>query len=214
MADYTLYTNPMSRGRIARWALHEVDARYDQVIVEYGPRESKPAAFLKANPMAKVPTLVHHYAGHDHVVTECAAICHYLAEMHPEAGLLPEAHEKADYFRYLFFVAGPLEQASISQRMGWSSDDPQARRMLGFGSFELAVDALEAMLAGRDYVCGERFTAADIYVGAQVVWGVDFDTLPRRDTFVAYAERVKQRVAYRIADAIDEELIAERGPQG
>ena len=215
MADYTLYTNPMSRGRIARWALHEAGAHYGQVIVEYGPRESKPEAFLKANPMGKVPTLVHHHASadgriHDHVVTECAAICHYLAEMHPDAGLLPEANEKADYFRYLFFVAGPLEQASISQRMGWSSDDPQARRMLGFGSFELAVDTLETMLADRDYVCGERFTAADVYVGSQVIWGVDFETLPRRDAFIAYADLLKQRAAYRMADRIDEDLIAER----
>ncbi|NCP17631.1 MAG: glutathione S-transferase family protein [Erythrobacter sp.] len=214
MADYTFYTNPMSRGQIARWALHEVGADYDQVLVEYGP--DQPAAFVKANPMRKFPTLVHHHASanggdHDHVVTEAAAICHYLAEMHPDAGLLPDAHEKADYFRYLFFAAGPVEQAVTSKSMGWSpGDDPQKQGMLGFGSYDRAVDTMEAMLTGRDYVCGDRFTMADVYVGSQAIWGVEFGTLPKRDVFVAYAERLQTRPAYVEAKAIDADLIAAR----
>ena len=117
MADFTFYTNPMSRGRIARWALHEAGADYEQQIVEYGPPEDRPEAFNQANPMGKVPALVHHHGEHNHVVTEAAAICHYLAEMHPGAALLPEEHEKADYFRYLFFATGPLEQAITAKNM-------------------------------------------------------------------------------------------------
>ena len=77
MAEYTFYTNPMSRGQIARWALHEAGAGYDQVLVNWA---DKPAAFLAANPMGKVPTLVHHAPGGDRVVTGAAAICGYLAE--------------------------------------------------------------------------------------------------------------------------------------
>ena len=209
MADYTFFTTPMSRGQIARWALHEVGADYETEIVEYGPPESKPPAFLKANPMAKVPTLVHHHDGdHIHVVTEGAAICHYLAEMHPDAGLLPEPHEKADYFRYLLFAAGPMEQAVTSNAMGWTpTEDQQA--MAGFGSYDRAVDAFETMLSGRDFVCGDRFTMADVYVGSQAIWGTDFGTVPKRDAILAYAERCKARPAYREAKAIDEKLIAE-----
>lgn len=206
MAEYTFYTNPMSRGQIARWALHEAGADYEQVLVEYGP--DQPDAFVKANPMRKFPTLVHHHGRHDHVVTEAAAICHYLAEMHPDAGLLPGAHEKADYFRYLFFAAGPVEQAVTAQSMGWTVDDPQKQGMAGFGSYDRAVDALETMLSGRDYVCGERFTMADVYVGSQAIWGVDFGTLPKRDAFVAYGERLKAREAYVSAKKIDADLIA------
>ena len=218
MAEYTFYTNPMSRGQIARWALHEAGADYEQVLVEYGP--DQPAAFVQANPMRKFPTLVHHHAGadgggHDHVVTEAAAICHYLAAMHPDSGLLPDAHEKADYFRYLFFAAGPVEQAVTSKSMGWSpGDDPQKQGMVGFGSYDRAVDALEAMLTGRYYVCGDRFTMADVYVGSQVDWGVSFETLPRREAFVAYAERLRTRDAYRAAKDIDGALIAEREAAG
>jgi len=161
--------------------------------------------------MRKFPTLVHHHGGHDHVVTEAAAICHYLAEMHPDAGLLPDAHEKADYFRYLFFAAGPVEQAVVANSMGWSAgDDPQKQGMLGYGSFERTVDAFEAMLTGRDYVCGDRFTMADVYVGSHVDWGMQFGSLPKRDVFEAYAARLKQRDAYKAAKKVDADLIAER----
>lgn len=205
MADYTFFTNPMSRGQIARWALHEVGADYEQQIVEYGPPEAKPDAFRKANPMLKLPTIVHHHGGHDHVVTEAAAICHYLAEREmPD--LLPRDEEKADYFRYLFFAAGPLEQAVTAHAMGWTPGDEQ-QVMAGFGSYERTVDALEQMLSDRAFVCGDRFTMADVYVGSQAIWGTDFKTLPARDAIVAYAERCKARDAYRAAKAIDTDLI-------
>jgi glutathione S-transferase len=204
MAEYTFYTNPMSRGQIARWALHEAKADYQQVLVDW---QEKPAAFLKANPMGKVPTIVHHHGGHDHVVTEAAAICHYLAEM-SAPDLLPGAHEKADYFRWLLFAAGPLEQAVTAKAMGWNV--PAGREgMAGFGSFDRAIDALDDWLAGRGYVCGERFTMADVYVGSAVDWGLQFGSIPERDAFKAYAERCRAREAYQAGKAIDGKLIAE-----
>lgn len=207
MPTYTLFHNPMSRGQIARWALHEAGADYAVELVDW---TAKPAALLDANPMAKVPTLVHlHEGDHVHVVTEAAAICHYLAEMHPEAGLLPEAHEKADYFRWMFFTAGPAEAAIINHAMGWESDDPQKQGTLGYGSFERVVDALEVMLTGRDYVCGDRFTMADVYVGSQIDWGLQFGTLPMRDVFAAYQSKLRERPAYQAAKAIDMKLIEE-----
>lgn len=209
MAEFTFYTNPMSRGQIARWALHEAGADYEQVIVEYGP--DQPEAFTKANPMRKFPTLVHNHDDQEHVITEAAAICHYLAETHPDAGLLPNAHEKASYFRYLLFAAGPVEQAITARSMGWDvGDDPQKQGTTGFGSYDRMVDALNTMLTGRDYVCGDRFTMADVYVGSQAIWGVEFGTLPKRDVLVSYAERLKSRDAYMKAKKIDADLIAER----
>lgn len=209
MAAYTFYTNPMSRGQIARWALHEAGADYETVLVDWA---DKPEGLAEANPMMKVPTIVHHHAagggGHDHVVTEAAAICHYLAEREaPE--LLPGEEEKADYFRYLFFAAGPLEQAVTSKAMGWSVDDPKKQGMLGFGSYERAIDTFEEMLSGRDFVCGERFTMADVYVGSQVDWGLAFKSIPARPAFEAYAERLRTRDAYKAAKAIDMKLIGE-----
>ena len=209
MAEYIFYTNPMSRGQIARWALHEAGADYEQVLIDW---QAKPDAFLAANPMGKVPTLVHHHGGHDHVVTEGAAICHYLAEMNAP-DLLPGAHEKASYFRWLFFAAGPVEQAVVGKTMGW--EVPADREgMAGFGNYDRTIDTLDGWLAGRDYVCGDRFTMADVYVGSQVDWGLQFASIPTRPAFEAYAARLREREAYKTAKAIDGKLIAEAQTKG
>lgn len=204
MAEYTFYTNPMSRGQIARWALHEVETDYDQVLVDW---TNKPAAFLAANPMGKVPTIIHHTDEGDKVVTESAAICHYLAEMNPEAGLLPHDDEMADYFRWIFFAAGPVEQAITAKSLGFDPVEVQHQAMAGFGTFERTMTTLERHLAGGDFVCGDRFTMADVYVGSTVDWGLNFGIMPPNVAFVAYAERMREREAYRAAKAIDNELI-------
>jgi glutathione S-transferase len=204
MAEYTFFFNPMSRAQIARWALHEARADYAPVLVEWG--KDKPAALLEANPLGKIPTIVHHHGGRDHAVSEAAAICHYLAEMSaPE--LLPREHEKAAYFRALFFAAGPLEAAVTAKAMGWSA--PGQETMLGFGSFERTMDALEALLSNSPFLCGERFTMADVYLGSQVMWGLRFGSMDKRDSFAAYWARCEQRPAYQEAAAIDGKLIAE-----
>ena len=91
MSRITFYTNPMSRGQIARWALHEAGAAYDEIVLDYGS-DMKSIEYLAVNPMGKVPAIVHE----GNAVTEAAAICLYLADAFPEAGLLPEGRaEKA-----------------------------------------------------------------------------------------------------------------------
>ncbi len=204
MADYTFFYNPMSRAQIARWALHEVGAEYEPVLVDWA---DKPAALLDANPMGKLPTIIHHHGGHKHVVSEAAAVCHYLAEREAP-DLLPRDEEKADYFRWLFFGAGPLEQAIIANSMGWKPT-PEQEMSAGFGSYERTMDALDGWLAAHDYVCGARFTMADVYVGSQVDWGLAFKSMPARPAFEAYAERLRARPAYQAAKDIDNALIAE-----
>jgi glutathione S-transferase len=203
VAEFTFYTVAMSRGQISRWALHEAGADYEQVVFDWTTR---PETFKNINPMNKVPALVHHHGGHDHVVTECAAINHYLAETHPDKGLLPDAHEKAAYYRWLFFAAGPLEQAVIANAMGWQVPEGKSG-MAGFGSFELTLDALDSWLSANDYIAGGRFTMADTYVGSQFVWGLRFGSIPERPSFRAYVERITQRPAYIEANAIDAAII-------
>jgi glutathione S-transferase len=203
MADYTFYTNPMSRGQIVRWALHEAGADYEQVLVDWA---NKQPAFLAANPMGKVPVIVHHAEDGEHVVTEGAAICHYLAEMHPGTALLPHDNEMADYFRWMFFAAGPVEQAIAARTLGF---EPPADKQgfVGFGSFDRTVGTLARHFSANRFVCGKRFTMADVYVGSQVDWGLTFGSLPPEPAFVAYADRLRERDAYRAAKAIDNELI-------
>lgn len=204
VADYTFYTNPMSRGQIARWALHEAGADYEQVLVDWA---NKPAAFTAANPMGKVPTLIHHAPGGDRVVTECAAICAYLGAVSPAADLAPHDDELADYYRWMFFAAGPVEQAVVAKSMGWAVPDGR-EGMVGFGSFDRTIATLDGLLAGRDFVCGGRFTMADVYVGSQVDWGLMFGSIPASPALEAYAARLQARPAYQGAKGIDGALIA------
>lgn len=206
MAEYTFFFNPMSRAQIARWALHEAGADYEPVFVAW---DAKPPELLAANPMGKLPTIVHHHGGHDHAVSEAAAVCHYLAEM-SAPDLLPREHEKADYFRMMFFAAGPIEAAVTAKANGFDSGGDARKEMsLGWGSYTRVMDTLDSWFTGRDYVCGDRFTMADVYVGSQVDWGVFFKTFEPRDSFLAYAERVRAREAYQAGKAIDNALIAE-----
>ena len=206
MAEYTFFFHPMSRAQIARWALHEANADYEPVFVAW---DAKPQALLDANPMGKLPTIIHHHGGHDHVVSEAAAVCHYLAEMSAPA-LLPDAHEKADYFRLLFFAAGPVEAAVTAKANGFDSGgDPRKEMSVGWGSYDRVIEMLDTWFSGRDFVCGARFTMADVYVGSQIDWGMQFGTIPARDSLAAYAERIRARPAYQAGKAIDNALIAE-----
>ena len=200
-APVAFYTNPMSRGQIVRWALHESGADYKQHIIEYADMKSE--GFLAVNPMGKVPAINHN----GRTVTECAAICAYLAEAFPDAGLAPQPDERADYYRWLFFAAGPMEMGITNHALGFDPDESQ-QRSAGYGSYDAVVDVADEMLTKRDYVCGKRFTMADVYFGSQILWGTQFGTLPKRDNFMVYAERLSQRPAYKAGKAIDMELIA------
>ena len=198
----TLYTNPMSRGRIARWMLEEVGAEYETVVLDYAST-MKAEPYLSINPMGKVPALAHD----GKVVTECAAICAYLAETFPAADLAPHADERADYYRWLFYAAGPVEAAVTNRSLGVVPTEAQ-QRMVGYGSYDTVVDALERGISAQPYIAGARFTAADVYVGSQVIWGLRFGSLPKRAAFEAYAATLTARPAYVHASALDDALIA------
>ena len=197
----TLYTNPMSRGRIARWMIEETGAPYETVVLGYADSMKGPD-YLAVNPMGKVPAIVHD----GRVVTEGAAICAYLAEAFPEAGLAPTADERADYYRWLFFAAGPIEAAVTNRSLGVVPTEQQ-QRMAGYGNYDRVVDVFEQAVTGRDFITGDRFTAADVYIGSQAIWGMQFGTLPKRPALEAYAERLTGRAAYKRAAEIDDALI-------
>ena len=199
----TLYTNPMSRGRIARWMLEEIGQPYDTVVLGYGDDGMKADAYRAINPMGKVPAIVHD----GRTVTECAAICAYLADAFPDAGLAPPTHDRADYYRWMFFAAGPVEAAAVEKARGIVVT-PEQSRMVGYGSFDVVIDALEGAVAGREFIAGDRFTAADVYVGSHMMWGSQFGWLPKRDAFDAYIARLAARPAYKRGGAIDDALIA------
>jgi glutathione S-transferase len=199
----TFYTNPMSRGRIARWMLEEIGAPYETVVLDYGTTMKAPD-FLAINPMGKVPTIVHD----DRVVTEGAAICAYLADMFPHAGLAPTDEERAAYYRWMFYAAGPVEAAVTNKSL--DVDVPADKSaMVGYGSFDAVVETLEKAVTASPYLAGDRFTAADVYAGSQIVWGVMFGSIPKRPAFEDYIARVSARPAAVRAREIDDALVAE-----
>jgi glutathione S-transferase len=202
----TFYTNPMSRGRIARWMLEEVGAPYEERVLSFGQGLKDPD-YLAINPMGKVPAIVHD----GQVVTEGPAICAYLADAFPDAGLAPRPDERAAYYRWLFFAAGPVEQAVTNHHLKF---DPAAEQqaMVGYGSYDLTVEVLERAVSAHPYIAGDRFTAADVYVGSAVGWGIQFGTLPRREAFDSYFARLSARDAYARATAKDDALIPQQEP--
>jgi glutathione S-transferase len=205
MADLIFYTNPQSRGRIVRWMLVEVGAPYESELVPYD--QMKCERYLAVNPMGKVPAIRHG----EHVVTECAAICAYLADVFPQAGLGPRDDEKADYYRWMFYAAGPVEAAVSNKAMGWEPT-PERERMFGYGNFDKVVAVLDELFSLRDYVCGDRFTAADVYVGSQIMFPLQFGMLPERESFLRYRDRLQARDAYQRATRRDEEAQQQMQP--
>ena len=200
------YTNPMSRGRIARWMLEEVGCAYETVVLDYGTTMKAPD-YLALNPMGKVPAIRHGGT----VVTEGAAICAYLADAFPDAGLAPPPGNprRGPYYRWLFFAAGPVEAAVTAKALGILAP-PDKAGMAGYGTFEATIAALETAVSGADpYLCGEQFTAADVYFGSQIGWGMQFGTIEKRPAFEAYWSRISGRPAYQRATEIDNALIAE-----
>ncbi|HVI04757.1 MAG TPA: glutathione S-transferase family protein [Sphingomicrobium sp.] len=201
MADLIFYTNPQSRGRIIRWMLEEVGQPYETEIIPYDQLKSE--RYLAVNPMGKVPAIKHR----EHVITESAAICAYLADVFPGSMLGPRADEKADYYRWFFYAAGPLEAALSNRAVGWEVPADK-ERMFGYGNTDRAVAVLDELLSKRDYVCGDRFTAADVYVGSQIMFPLQFGMLPERESFLRYRDRLQARPAKVRANEIDDELIA------
>jgi glutathione S-transferase len=204
--DETLvfYTNPMSRGRIVRWMLEEVGAPYRTEVLNYGTT-MKAIRYLAVNPMGKVPAIRHG----ETIVTECAAILAYLADVFPDAGLAPPLDARGPYYRWLFFTAGPLEQAVTNRSLGL--DVPQEKEgTVGYGNFATVMNTLEHALAGKDYIAADHFTAADVLIGSHVGWGLQFGTIERRPAFEAYWAGISQREAYQRGNRLDDDLMPEQ----
>src|ERR687893_415553 len=206
MAELILYTNPMSRGRIARWMMEEVGEPYETVLLDYGTTMKSPE-FLAVNPMGKVPTIKHG----DVVVTEAAAICAYLADVFPHKSLAPPPGDRrrAPYYRWMFFAAGPVEASVTGKALGLLA--PQDKKaMAGYGTFDETMNALEQAVSQGPYICGDQFTAADVYVGSQIGWGMMFGTIEKRPAFQRYWKRIAARPSAIRAREIDDALMPKK----
>jgi glutathione S-transferase len=200
------YTHPMSRGRTVRWMLEEIGQPYSTELLDYGTSIKSPE-YLAINPMGKVPALRHGQT----VITESAAICAYLADAFPAARLAPAAGDRlrGPYYRWLFFGAGPLEAAWTNQVLGFVVP-PDRERMAGYGNFATVLNVLEGAVSSAPYLVGEGFTAADLYIGANLGFGLQFGLIDKRPAFVDYVGRLSARPAAVRAKQIDDALSAQQ----
>lgn len=194
------YTHPQSRGRMTHWMLEEIGAPYETRVLDYGTT-MKSAEYLAINPMGKVPALVHN----GQIITEGAAIITYLADTFSDAGLMPE--NRGSFYRWMFFGAGPIEAAITNQALGVVIP-PERGRMVGYGSLTAVCDALAAQLDRSPYLCGDQFSAADLFVGSQIGYALQFKTIESRPIFETYWARLMDRPALARANALNNALLA------
>jgi len=205
MEKLNLYTSPMSRGSIVRWMLEEVGVPYDITALAPGVSSQDPQ-YLSINPTGKVPTLVNG----ETVVTETAAICMYLADIFPNAYLAPSQDQRGAYYRWFLFAAGPLEAAITNKMLGFVVPD-ELRKSVGYGSYENVIDVLEGAVSvavsNQEYIAGNEFSAADVYVGSQIGFGLQFGTIEKRPAFEKYWERLSSREAYIRTQELEAKLV-------
>jgi glutathione S-transferase len=195
----TLYHAIPSRSSIARWMLEEIGEPYDIHLLNLQAGDNQKPAYLSVNPMGKVPAIDHDGV----IVTEAAAICAYLADAFPKAGLNVPVGDKrrGAYLKWLFFGPSCVEPA-ITDR-AFPRKEEARRSTLGHGDYDTVMDVLAKGVAGGPYLLGGQFTAADVVIGSGLRWGMMFKMIPERPEFTAYVGRLNERPALKRAQEKD-----------
>ena len=173
-----------------RWALEEAGAPYEYVVMdkEVGLGEEH----ARRHPLGRVPVL----ESDEGLLFESAALCLHIADLNPDAGLIPAigTHERAQVYQWAFFAMTELEPAMLraySARRGADAEAAaaaEARLVKVFG-------VLGAAIEGRSYLMGDQFTVADIVVGGVCESARKYDVLPDSPNVRAYLEHLDTRPA-------------------
>jgi len=186
----TLYTNSQSRGVVVDWLLLDLGIECERKEIAF-ETEMKSSEFLAMNPFGKVPVLV----DDDIVVYELNAICAYLADKYFERGLAPALNDpqRGMYYRWLFFGAGPFAAAIDNLHLNVVIQ-PNQKMFMGYGDYD---DTYQALVQGLEYaspyLCGTQFTAADICLGAMIMWQLKMNILQPHPVIERYINTIKQR---------------------
>lgn len=201
MAALTLFHISPSRSSTVLWMLEELGEPYDIHLLDMKKGENRQPAYLVINPMGKVPAVKHG----DAVITEAAAICGYLADAFPKAGLAPPIGDarRGPYLKWLFFGPSCYEPALIEVSL---KREPAPRATAGWGDLDSVLNVIEGAIAKGPWLFGDQFTAADVVIGSGIRWGLMWKLLPERPDFAAYADRLNRRAAAQRATAKDKEL--------
>lgn len=184
---------PMRSLRVL-WALHELATDFEFVPVNVFAGENQHPDFLRLNPAGKIPVLV----DGDVVVTESAAIVLYLAEKHSAKGLLPaDLAARAQVYRWLMFSVTELEQPlwRIAKHSSLYPEDKRLPGEVALAAEEFAQMAavMERHLEGRDFLVGDRISAADCIAAYTLDWANEAQLLGPFPNLAAYVDRLYAR---------------------
>ena len=167
-----LYHSAQSRSVRPKWLLEEIGAPYETVSLNLQAQDQKKPEYLKLNPNGAVPTLV----DGDLVLFESAAICQYLADKFPDKHLAPAVGTPArgQYYQWIHFAMSGLEPPAVMIFLH-TAMKPEAERIPSLVTeartqLGAALKVVDAALAGREYILGKEFTAADVMVGSTLNW--------------------------------------------
>lgn len=201
------YHSPWSRSSGVFWLLEELGQPYEIEIIDIRAPGGVPEAYRAVQPNKKVPAIEHEGV----IVTERAAICLYLTETFPQAGLAPQVGDKTRpaFLTWLVYCDSVLDPALAAKAQGWEYNASS----FSFGSFDDMVRNVEATLAQRPYAAGDKFTAADTQLASGVHYAINIlKVLPDRPVFSDYLARTTERPAFQRAMARDAELINQVTP--
>ena len=192
-----LYWSPRSRSFTALWLMEETGKPYERVLTDIATGAQKKPDYLAINPMGKVPAL----KDGDVTLAEAAAICAYVAERYPDAGLAPPIGDplRAKYLQWLFFAPGCIEPAMVQVATKIEMNPVAA----GWGDAQRVFDVLDAALEKGPWILGETFSAADIAIGSGLNFAVRlFKMIPARPSFDRYIDACAARPAFQRATAL------------
>jgi len=188
----TLYFAPFTRATRPRWLLEELGVPYDLVVVDTAAGEHKSEAYVRdVHPLGKVPALTIDGV----TMFESAAIVALLADRHLDKGLAPaiDSPERAPYLQWLFFAMTTIEPAVVAA--AGHKDDAEARER-DQHRFDEAAAPLAHALEGREWLLSSGFSAADVVVGAVLIWAASLK-LVQQPALIAYVDRCKARPLWR-----------------
>jgi len=204
-ASITLFHAVRSRSFRLLWFMEELGEPYRIEPIDLNKGEHKTERLLRHNPMGKVPVVL----DGDVAIAESGAIYIYLADKYAPGRLAPRAEEereRADYLRWLFFAAGVMEPAFGEKFFKWELNP----RQVAWGSFDSMMETLEKGVSGRQWLVGDQFTAADVFVGSNIHYGTLFGIIPNGGPIGEYLQRCAARPALKRALALEESWMAEK----
>ncbi len=186
-----LYWAPQTRSTRAIWMLEEAGVPYETELVDIrAPDRHDSAAFRSASPMGKVPAII----DGDVAMSESAAICIYVADRYAPGTLAPALDDplRGKFLYWTLYTPAVVEPA-MSEKFNKVASN---RARSGWGDFDAMIETFDRALDGKEWIVGDRFTAADVMLGSSAVFMRMFEMLPDSSNLGAYADRCLARPAY------------------